>query len=54
MNTNEKGYGDGFQAKEEEPPPFMKTWNRIYAAIALYTCALILALYLITVALNRQ
>jgi len=31
----------------------MRSWNRIYMAIALYTCALIVALYLITVILNR-
>jgi hypothetical protein len=37
----------------DEPPPFMGTWNRIYAAIAVYTCILILSLYLMTRALNR-
>jgi hypothetical protein len=37
----------------EEPPPFLGTWNRLYAAIIIYTCVLILALYLMTVALNR-
>ncbi len=37
----------------EEPPPFLGSWNRIYAAIIIYTCALILALYLMTLSLNR-
>jgi hypothetical protein len=40
-------------AERDEPPPFLRSWNRIYVAIALYTLALIVALYLITVALNR-
>ena len=40
-------------AEQEEAPPFLHSWNRIYVAIALYTCALIVVLYLITVALNR-
>lgn len=37
----------------DEPPPFLRTWKRIYAAIVLYTVALILALYAMTVTLNR-
>jgi hypothetical protein len=31
----------------------MGTWNRVYAAIIVYTCVLILSLYLITIELNR-
>jgi hypothetical protein len=30
----------------DEPPPFLKTWPRVYAAVLLYLTALILALYL--------
>jgi len=36
----------------EEPPPFLGTWNRLYAAVIIYTGVLILALYLLTVAFN--
>jgi hypothetical protein len=39
-------------SEEEEPPPFLRTWNRVYVAVILYTCALILALYLMTALLN--
>jgi hypothetical protein len=38
---------------QDDPPPFMGTWNKIYAAILVYTCALILILYLITIKLNH-
>jgi len=37
----------------DEPPPFWKSWNRIYVAVVVYTCALVLILYWATVALNR-
>mgnify|MGYP005853895709 CR=1 FL=1 len=37
----------------EEPPPFMRNWKRVYAAIVLYTVALVLTLYVMTVTLNR-
>jgi len=37
----------------EEPPPFLRTWNRLYGAIAVYTCILVLVLYIMTVTLNR-
>ncbi|MGC3956516.1 MAG: hypothetical protein QM813_00635 [Verrucomicrobiota bacterium] len=30
---------------EEEPPPFLGTWRRVYQAIGLYLVALIVALY---------
>jgi hypothetical protein len=38
---------------EDEPPPVGGSWNRIYAAVVVYTCALIAVLYWITVSLNR-
>jgi hypothetical protein len=37
----------------DEPPPFLGTWKRIYLAVVIYTCALVLLLYWVTVALNR-
>jgi len=40
-------------AAGEEPPPFLGTWNRLYAAVVIYTCVLILALYLLTATFNR-
>lgn len=52
MTTHETESPENQQTEKEEPPPFMRTWKRIYITIALYTCALILALYLITVILN--
>jgi hypothetical protein len=33
---------------EEEPPPFLAAWSRVYAAVALYLAALIGAFYLFT------
>ena len=30
----------------EEPPPFLGTWGRVYAAVLLYLALLILAFYL--------
>ncbi|MEZ5351464.1 MAG: hypothetical protein R2762_02420 [Bryobacteraceae bacterium] len=33
---------------DDDPPPVLKTWNRVYAAVALYLAALITALYLFT------
>lgn len=38
--------------EEDAPPPFLKSWNRIYTAIGIYTVALILILYLITITFN--
>lgn len=38
--------------KRDEPPPFLGTWSRVYVAVVIYTCVLILALYLMTVALR--
>jgi hypothetical protein len=40
-------------AEREDPPPFFSTWNRLYVSIIVYTCALILALYIMTITLNR-
>ena len=37
----------------EEPPPFLGTWKRLYAAVIAYTAAFILVLYWITATLNR-
>ena len=53
MDTDGKDRLENSPAEQEEPPPFMRSWNRIYLAIALYTCALIVVLYLITIVLNR-
>jgi MFS family permease len=39
--------------EKEDPPPFLRTWNRLYASVIVYTCALILALYVLTITLNR-
>ena len=32
----------------DEPPPFLKRWNRVYAAVLVYLGLLIAALYAIT------
>jgi hypothetical protein len=32
----------------EEPPPFLKRWNRVYAAVLLYLGFLIVTLYIVT------
>ena len=53
MDRHETRHWGNSQVEKEEPPPFLRTWNRIYIVIALYTCTLILVLYLITIALNR-
>jgi len=37
---------------DDSPPPF-STWNRLYAAVIVYTLVLVAALYWMTVALNR-
>jgi hypothetical protein len=37
----------------DEPPPFGGSWRRVYFSVILYTCALILLLYWMTVTLNR-
>ena len=38
---------------EETPPPVGGTWTRIYIAIAIYTAALVLVLYWMTVAFEH-
>jgi hypothetical protein len=38
---------------DEEPPPFLGSWNRLYGAIIIYTGVLILSLFLMTLVLNR-
>ena len=43
----------GRSVDADEPPPFWGTWRRIYIAIAVYVAVLVLALYWMTVALNR-
>jgi hypothetical protein len=37
---------------EDSSPPF-STWNRLYAAVVIYTVILVAALYWMTAALNR-
>jgi hypothetical protein len=32
----------------DEPPPFLGTWRRVYAAVLVYLCAVISASYLFT------
>jgi len=32
----------------DEPPPFLGTWRRVYAAVVVYLVALILLFYLFT------
>jgi hypothetical protein len=36
------------RAVPDEPPPFLQTWNRVYAAVLIYLFLLILLLYGIT------
>jgi hypothetical protein len=37
----------------DEPPPFLGTWPRVYAAVLLYLVAIIGAFYAFTRAYNR-
>jgi hypothetical protein len=37
----------------DEPPPFLGTWPRVYAAIILYLIAIITLLYVFTRTFNR-
>lgn len=37
----------------DEPPPFVGTWNRVYLAVVIYTFILLVALYVMTITLNR-
>ena len=52
-HRNRGGSVKGQKIDQDEPPPIMRTWKRIYAAIIVYTCALIILLYLMTIELNR-
>ncbi len=36
-----------------QPPPFLGTWRRLYAAVIVWLAALILFFYLFTRAFNR-
>jgi len=53
MNTRNDGNWKRKSTEEDDPPPFMRSWNRIYIAIFVYTCAIIVSLYFITTTLNR-
>lgn len=33
---------------DDEPPPFLRCWSRVYAAVLVYLGSLILILYFIT------
>jgi hypothetical protein len=32
----------------DDPPPFLRTWRRVYAAVLIYLCLLIAGFYLFT------
>ncbi len=32
----------------DEPPPFLRTWKRVYIATLIYLCVIIFAAYLFT------
>jgi hypothetical protein len=32
----------------DEPPPFLRTWNRVYAAVLVYVIGIITLFYLFT------
>jgi hypothetical protein len=32
----------------DEPPPFLRTWKRVYIAVLIYLCAVIAVFYLFT------
>lgn len=53
MNIAEDSVRSRPESDSEDPPPFARSWNRLYIAVVIYTCVLILALYLMTVTLNR-
>jgi len=38
---------------EDDPPPFLGTWRRVYLGVILYLAALIVLLYGFTRAFNR-
>jgi hypothetical protein len=53
MKNDKDSLHDNHAAGDDEPPPFMGSWNRLYVAIVVYTCIFTLALYFMTVVLNR-
>lgn len=40
-------------SEQDERPPFFKTWNRLYAAVIAYLCAIILLFTVFTKVFNR-
>jgi hypothetical protein len=40
------------RSAEDEPPPFLGTWKRVYWAVLIYTATLSVLLYAMTVALR--
>jgi hypothetical protein len=32
----------------DDPPPFLGTWKRVYAAVLIYLCAVVFLFYLFT------
>lgn len=53
IERGEIGMKSPRNADSEEPPPFGGSWKRVYLAVVIYTCCLILALYWMTVTFNR-
>lgn len=53
MSNHDEECRDASAMDREDPPPFMRTWNRLYALIVAYVCVIVLALYLMTITLNR-
>lgn len=53
MDMGRDGRKKRVATPDEEPPPFLGSWNRLYAAIILYTLLLILALHFMTITFNR-
>ena len=53
MDTPEEQTSERIASQKEEKPPFLGSWNRVYISIVIYTCALVLVLFLMTVNLNR-
>lgn len=37
----------------DEPPPFLRTWSRVYTAVLLYLVVVIALLYAFTTVFNR-
>ena len=50
--SSDRSEGRRSSKVEDSPPPF-STWNRLYAAVVIYTLILVAALYWMTAALNR-